>query len=79
MRSGAKGNMMSTLYTAYGFHLEADTSKRPCGMNTLVHLDIRKKPTAKQQRFTCELAAKRGYDTVVFFADDKAIRTVELW
>lgn len=70
---------MSTLYTAYGFHLEEDTSKRPCGMNTLVHLDTKKAPSKSQQRFTCELAAKRGYDTVVFFADDKTLRTVELW
>lgn len=70
---------MSTLYTAYGFHLDDDTSKRPCGMNTLVHLDSKKAPSNSQQRFICELAEKRGYDTVVFFQDDTAIRTIELW
>lgn len=70
---------MRTLYTAYGFKLDEPTNTRPCGMNRLVHLDSKKAPSKSQQRATCELAAKRGYDTVVFFANDKCLRTIELW
>lgn len=70
---------MSILYTAYGFKLDESTAVRPCGMNTLVYLNTKKAPTKAQQKFNCDLAAKRGYDTVAFYADDKRIRIVELW
>ena len=69
---------MSTLYTAYKFKLDEDTSKRPCGMNNLVYLD-RKYPSPRKQREVCELPYIQGYDTVVFFEDEKSIRTIELW
>lgn len=70
---------MRVLYTAYGFMLKESTATRPCGMARIVHLDTKKTPSKAQQRATCERAARRGYDTVVFFADDKCLRTVELW
>jgi len=70
---------MNHLYTAYGFKLDEPTDIRPCGMNTLIHLDVKKPPSRTQQRFSCTLAAKRGFDTVVFFKDDLPVRTIELW
>jgi hypothetical protein len=70
---------MRTLYTAYGFKLGEPLTTRPCGTNTLVYMDTQKAPTKSQQRFSCDVAAKRGYDTIVFFRDDKAVKTVELW
>lgn len=70
---------MSTLYTAYGLKLDDSSAIRPCGMNNLVHLDSKKAPTKLQQRATCERAAKQGYDTVAFYADEKLVRLIELW
>jgi len=69
---------MKPFYIAYGYQLEEPTNVAPCGMARIVHMD-RKAPSPRQQRFTCELAAKRGYGTVVFFKDDVPVRTVELW
>ena len=70
---------MKSLYTAYGFKLDEPTDIRPVGMNTLIHLDIKKAPSLRQQRFSSELAAKRGFDTIVFFKDETPFRTIELW
>lgn len=71
---------MTTLYTAYGFRADQATNQRPVGMNTLVYLS-RKPATPAQQREVCKHAASRvnaNFATVVFFQDDKAIRTIEL-
>ena len=66
------------LYTAYGFKLDTDTSIRPCGMNSMFALD--NKPLSNKVQSDCaDRAFKSGYDTIVFFKDDKSIRTVELW
>ena len=71
--------MASILYTAYGFKLEQDAATRPCGMNNIVFLDSSKAPSARQINATTKLAFQRGYDTVTFFEDDKAVKVLALW
>jgi hypothetical protein len=71
--------MASILYTAYGFKLEQDLTIRPCGMNSIVFLDSCKAPEPKQINAATRLAYQRGYDTVVFFADDKQTKVIALW
>lgn len=68
---------MDILYTAYKFKLDSDTSKRPCGMNNLIYCD-KKKPSPRIQRAICSKVST-DWDTVVFFEDDKPMRTIELW